>query len=347
MLLPVFARHAPLFDSRRWIRGWAGLTVGLLLTGCVTGKRYDDLKARADQDVAARQQAEQQAQRATTDVATLQQQLGETRKRLNRLAGDSLRDNTQLAKERAAHADLETAYEKLLHANDRMLANSATDLEKANRDLNRRESELRAAEKQNTELSASLKAREDSVNALSGRLKAREARVKSLEKTIADKDKAVSDLRQRVAAALTGFSGQDLTVQIKNGKVYVSLSEQLLFNSGSARVDPKGADALRKLATALAAQKDVNVLIEGHTDDVPIKGGTAGMRDNWDLSVLRATEIARLLTTGGVAPERVTAAGRSQYVPVVANTSKETRQQNRRTEIILTPKLDELFKLLE
>lgn len=319
----------------------------LLLTGCVTAKRYDDLKAKAAQDVATREQAERTAQQATAELNQLQTSFADTRKRLNRLAADSVRDNAQLIKERAAHADLETAYEKLMKANDRMLANSATDLDKANRDLLRRESELRAAESQNKTLSDNLRVREDSVTRLSSRLKAREAKVRSLEQKLADKDRAVNDLRQRVAGALTGFTGQDLTVNIKNGKVYVSLSEQLLFKSGSTRVDPKGQEALRKLAGALASQKDVNVLIEGHTDNVPIKGGTGGMKDNWDLSVLRATEIARLLGGGGVPPERITAAGRSEFVPVAPNTSSETRQQNRRTEIILTPKLDELFELLK
>lgn len=319
----------------------------LLLTGCVTAKRYDDLKAKAAQDVATREEAERTAQQAKAELVQLQTTMAEARKRVNRLAADSLRDNAQLTKERAAHADLETAYEKLMKANDRMLANSATDLDKANRDLLRRESELRAAEAQNKTLSDNLKVREDSVSRLSGRLKAREEKVRSLEQTLADKDRAVADLRTRVANALTGFTGQDLTVNVKNGKVYVSLSEQLLFKSGSTRVDPKGQDALRKLAGALASQKDVNVLIEGHTDDVPIKNGTAGMQDNWDLSVLRATEIARLLTGAGVPPARVTAAGHSQYLPVVDNSSKENRQQNRRTEIVLTPKLDELFQLLK
>lgn len=320
----------------------------LPLGGCVTAKRYDDLKAQAAQDAATREQAEQKATQATASLASLQENLVELRKRVNRLAGDSLRNDLQLSKERTANAELNTAYEKLMKANDRMLANSASDLDRSNRDLLRRESELRAAEARNAELSASLRVREDSATRLTTRLQSREARVKSLEQTLAEKDKAVADLRQRVAGALTGFTGQDLSVQVKNGKVYVSLSEQLLFKSGSTKVDPKGQDALKKLAGALASQADVNVLIEGHTDDVPLRAPAGSLpADNWDLSVLRATQITRLLTTNGVAPGRITAAGRSQYVPVDAATTPEARQKNRRTEIILTPKLDELFQLLK
>ena len=151
-----------------------------------------------------------------------------------------------------------------------------------------------------------------------------------------------------MSKALLSFNDSDLQVKLKDGKVYVSLSEQLLFKSGSTKVDPKGQDALKKLATVLQEQRDVNVVVEGHTDDVPISRGTAGMQDNWDLSVLRATEIARLLTTSGVTPERVTASGRSKYVPVDVATTPVARQaMNRRTEIILTPKLDELFQILD
>ena len=134
---------------------------------------------------------------------------------------------------------------------------------------------------------------------------------------------------------------------MKNGKVYVSLSEQLLFKSGSTKVDPKGQEALKKLATALKGNQDVNVLVEGHTDNVPVRGVVNGAKDNWDLSVLRATEITRILTEAGLSDSQVTPSGRAQYVPVAANDTPANKALNRRTEIILTPKLDELFQILE
>ncbi|KAA5539234.1 OmpA family protein [Adhaeribacter rhizoryzae] len=206
------------------------------------------------------------------------------------------------------------------------------------------EEEKNATEKS---LKANLQSSNQRVNQLSSDLQAQEDRLREMQRILAEKDRAVNDLKNRVSQALLGFKAGDLTVNVKNGKVYVSLSEQLLFKSGSTKVDPKGQDALQKLAFALKDQPDVNVLIEGHTDDVPIAKGTVGMKDNWDLSVLRATEIARIVTNAGLAPERVTPSGHSKYVPVVANTNPESRQLNRRTEIILTPKLDELFKILE
>ena len=184
-------------------------------------------------------------------------------------------------------------------------------------------------------------------SALSADLQSKEQRIAEMQRILDQKDAAVKALRQKVGDALLGFNAQDLQVNVKNGKVYVSLSEQLLFKSGSTKVDPKGQDALKKLATALKGNQDVNVLVEGHTDNVPITKGTLGMRDNWDLSVLRATEITRILTDAGLPAAQVTPSGRSQYVPVATNDTPANKATNRRTEIILTPKLDELFQILE
>ncbi|MBD0287830.1 MAG: OmpA family protein, partial [Flavisolibacter sp.] len=141
------------------------------------------------------------------------------------------------------------------------------------------------------------------------------------------------------------FKPEELSVFVKNGKVYVSLQESLLFPSGSAVVNPRGKEALGKLAQALNSNPDIGVLIEGHTDSIPIKGR---YEDNWALSTARATAIVRILTsTYGVDPTRVTASGRSKYEPVDTNETPEGRARNRRTEIILAPKLDELMRLLE
>ena len=145
--------------------------------------------------------------------------------------------------------------------------------------------------------------------------------------------------------ALVGFNSNELTVSIKNGKVYVSLQENLLFPSGSAVVNPKGKLALGKLADVLNVNPDITVDIEGHTDSIPIHGR---YMDNWDLSTARANSIVRVLTNDyKVDPVRVIASGHSQYDPVQPNSTSEGRALNRRTEIILSPKLDELYKLLE
>ncbi|WP_400190799.1 OmpA family protein [Hymenobacter sp. B81] len=215
----------------------------------------------------------------------------------------------------------------------------------------RTEEELRqrlvSRSQQVRQLNQSLSGAEEQNSQLSANLQDREQRLAELQRKLEEKDRAVQALRKRVADALLGFNAQDLQVNLKNGKVYVSLSEQLLFKSGSTKVDPKGQEALKKLAAALRGNQDVNVVVEGHTDNVPIARGTAGMRDNWDLSVLRATEITRILTESGLGAAQVTASGRGETLPVAANTTPANKQLNRRTEIILTPKLDELFQLLE
>jgi chemotaxis protein MotB len=156
---------------------------------------------------------------------------------------------------------------------------------------------------------------------------------------------AIEEIRRKMADALTGFKSNELTVATKNGKVYVSLQENLLFPSGSAVVNPKGKEALAKLAEVLNVNPEITVDIEGHTDSIPIRGK---YQDNWDLSLARAASIVRILTIDyKVNPERVIASGHSQYEPVQSNGTAEGRALNRRTDIILSPKLDELFKLLQ
>ena len=172
-------------------------------------------------------------------------------------------------------------------------------------------------------------------------------RLLDLQQMLANKEEAVRALRQRVADALLGFEGKGLTVTQKNGKVYVSLEEQLLFKSGDWNLESRGLQAIKQLAEVLAVNPDINVMVEGHTDNVRF-GGRGNVIDNWDLSVKRATTVARaLLDKTGVNPRQLTAAGRSEYLPIDENNTAEARSKNRRTEIILTPKLDELLEILE
>ena len=226
-------------------------------------------------------------------------------------------------------------------------------LQKRYDDLNSRsQSELAMTTGQKDKLAQELNAKqklladqEKSLNDLNAKLAEREKRVNELQDLLNKKDQALNDLKKRIEDALLGFGKNDLTVSIKDGKIYVSLSEQLLFKSGSTAVDAKGVDALNKLAKVLEKQTDFDIVVEGHTDNVPIK--TAVMKDNWDLSVLRATSITRILTVdNSVDPKRVIPSGRSEYVPTASNDTKEGRALNRRTDIILSPNLDAVFKIL-
>jgi len=170
-------------------------------------------------------------------------------------------------------------------------------------------------------------------------------KLEQLQALMDQQKKATQEIRKKMSDALVGFKSSELTVSVKNGKVYVSLQENLLFPSGSAVVNPKGKEALGKLAEVLNNNPDITVNIEGHTDTVPIR---TRFKDNWDLSTARANAIVRILTNDyKVDPVRVEASGHSQYDPVATNSTPEGRGLNRRTEIILSPKLDELYRLLE
>jgi chemotaxis protein MotB len=185
------------------------------------------------------------------------------------------------------------------------------------------------------------------VNRLQAELEARNARLMEMEEMLYQKDKVMEELRDKVAEALLGFEGQGLTVTRRDGKVYVSLEEQLLFKTGSTVVDPNGVRALQQLAVVLANNPEINIMIEGHTDDVPFRKGSS-IKDNWDLSVMRATSIVRiLLDASSIAPTRITVAGRGEFLPVDPAGTPEARRKNRRTEIILSPDLSELYRILE
>lgn len=170
-------------------------------------------------------------------------------------------------------------------------------------------------------------------------------RLEQLQARIEQQKRNTEAIRAKMADALKGFSSDQLTVATKNGRVYVSMQESLLFPSGSAEVNTKGKEALNTLANVLNQNLDINVEVEGHTDSIPIK---LRYQDNWALSVARSTAITRILINEyKVMPERITASGRSQYEPVESNSTPDGRARNRRTEIILEPKLDELMKLIE
>lgn len=177
-------------------------------------------------------------------------------------------------------------------------------------------------------------------------LNERERTINELQDMINAQNEKVQKLLSSVKDALLGFSTDELTIREKDGKVYVAMSDKLLFQSGSARLDKRGEEALGKLAEVLNKQTDIDVFIEGHTDNKPIN--TPQFKDNWDLSVLRATSVVRILTKNyGVNPLQIQPSGRGEFIPVADNETAEGRSKNRRTEIIMAPKLDKLFQMLQ
>ncbi|WP_341216518.1 OmpA family protein [uncultured Wocania sp.] len=207
--------------------------------------------------------------------------------------------------------------------------------------------------KKNRELLAQLEAKEQALAAESARLAKlkkelhdRSNRVAELESVIASKDAAMTALKNAISRALTDFEGKGLTVEQRDGKVYVSMENKLLFSSGSWAVGAEGRRAVNQLGGVLADNPDIAVLIEGHTDNVPFKGN-GQLSGNWDLSTKRATAIVNILReNNNINPENLTAAGRGEFAPIATNDTPEGKAKNRRIEVILTPKLDELSKLL-
>ncbi len=307
-----------------------GMIPLMLFASCIVSKKkFDDMlaqKVRLEADLAEENAA---LEKANADLRTLEEQLTQLRADTTNLGIDVRNTRQQLASLQQEHEQLSTYYKNLM-----------TSSGKLNRDMAQQQEQLLAIQR-------SLETTRRVNDSLSNSLAEREKKVQELEQVLANKDKAVQDLKRKISDALLSFKENDITVQVKNGKVYVSLAEQLLFGSGSVEVDSKGVAALQQLAKAIKDQKDINIMVEGHTDNVPISRKTQYMNDNWDLSVMRATSITRILTRAGVSPQQITASGRGEYVPLAANDTPQNKQKNRRTEIVITPNLDELFKILE
>lgn len=307
------------------------LTLVLLVSfqSCiVTKKKYDDMlaqKVRTDGDLAERTD---QLGKAQAQLESLNSQVAKLKEDTTSLGEQKRSTSQKLSELNQEYETLNAYYKNLLNNSGRL-----------NRDLVQQKEQLFAIQE-------NLERTRKTNDSLSVSLAEREKKVKELETVLANKDKAVQDLKSRISNALLNFKENDLTVNVKNGKVYVSLAEQLLFGSGSIEVDAKGVGALQQLAKAIKDQKDIHIMVEGHTDNVPIGKKSQYMQDNWDLSVMRATSITKILTRAGVSNSQITASGKGEYSPLVANTTDQNKQKNRRTEIIITPNLDELFKIL-
>jgi chemotaxis protein MotB len=221
------------------------------------------------------------------------------------------------------------------------------NLKKTIRDTEQKHQDLLSESlSQSEQYNLALRQKSDELSSKERLLQERERALNELQQVIARQDSVTRRLNDILRNALLGFQSDELSVEIINGKVYVSMSDKLLFKSGSAAVEAKGKEAIRVLADVLDKNRDIDILVEGHTDSIPIR--TAVYRDNWDLSVARATSIVRILTGDfKIAPTRVTASGKGEFSPRASNNTPEGRASNRRTEIILSPKLEEIMQLLK
>ncbi len=324
-----------------------GILLLLTLAACVPPQLYSETEKERDQCKNEREELLTENEKLTVENTELKANLDQSEAEVKRTEEQGLANAEELKNLKGKYSQLNSRYDELNKSQQALISGSDSEtrqlmgkLEATQRDLYQREDQLNQTQ---TKLDKDRLA----LDQLRRELDQKSARLLDLEKIIAQKDAQAEALKNKLSKALTGFENQGLTIRKENGKVYVSLDEKLLFPSGSTEVDPRGKTALKTLAGVLAQNPDINVLIEGHTDDVPLKPGSR-FQDNWDLSVVRATAIIRILLDGsGINPKRLTAAGRGEFFPIDPRSTPEARQKNRRTEIILEPNLDEVFQLLE
>lgn len=323
------------------------ISIASVLFSCVPQRKLEEEQAKrksCDTELAALKISTQECETKLTEAT---KNLADNIKQIAGLQKDTALLGTNFRLFSAKYDKLNQINEQLLEKNDRLLSGNIADTKKLSGELQGTQEQLLKKQDELKQLEIQLNFQKKNLDALTAELAKREARVAELEGVLKKKDDAVNDLKKKLSAALFGFEGKGLTITQKNGKVYVSMEENLLFASGSTTVETKGIDALKKVAKVLEQNADINILIEGHTDDVPMVG-KGEIKDNWDLSVMRATSIVKIITKNStVDPRRLTAAGRGEYFPIDAAKTVDARKKNRRTEIILTPKLDELFKVLE
>lgn len=324
------------------------IMIALLAGSCVTGRKYNTLSDRTNVLLAERdslkaeniwlamtnrelttksKQLTEETDRITAELTKAQSELTLATDKLNRLT--------------TSYADLQKAQEELVSGRAQETQRLLAELRNAQADLQQKEGIMR-------DLEMNLDTKKAALDELTYELEKRNARLTELEKMLDAQQKAVRELKAKVSEALFGFEDNGLSVSIKNGMVYVSMDEKLLFKTGSYEIDANGRAALRKLGALLEKNPDITITVEGHTDDVPYRSASGQLLDNWDLSVKRATTVVRVLTQDTkINPKRLVASGRSEYIPVDPAKTPDARQKNRRTEIILTPDLSELYKILE
>ena len=299
------------------------------LSACVPARKYEELNTRykaMQENESSALAKSQQAEAAMKDQEVTLQDLTRRKEMLER---DTLTLGTSLR-------HMTTQYDKINSLNNELLSKYNTLLAGGNAENRKLLTDLEANR-------LKLQNKEDSLGVLASSLADREAKLSKLQAELDTKEKAMKALKERVSQALTGFEGKGLTVTEKDGQIYVRLENQLLFPSGSTTVDAKGRQAIANLAKAIESEKDLNIMVEGHTDTDKVLGGAA-YKDNWDLSVLRATSVVRiLLESAKIDPVRITAAGKGEFQPA----DPSDKAKNRRIEVILAPDLKQLYELVK
>ncbi len=322
----------------RSIRAFLFLTVILFTVGCVPTKKLEQEQAVSKSLRLENDALKQELEELTEQELACSDSIIKLNNLLSQLKVDTADCGQQYRQLAADKKLLETQFKSLQKQKETILASSSSERQRLMNELDTQRRKLQEKE-------TALNQQQASIKQLQSEIEAREKKVNDLEELLRKKDEAVAQLKRNIEKALLNFDKTELSVELRDGKIYVSLANKLLFKSGSTSVDKKGVNALEKLAAVLQKQDDIDVLVEGHTDDDPIK--TNCIKDNWDLSVMRATSITRILLDSGVDPKKIVPSGRGEFLPVAINETSEGKARNRRTEIILAPNLDEIFSILQ
>jgi chemotaxis protein MotB len=318
-------------------RIWVFIFGICLLGSCVPSRKYDEVVAekrmmqdeidrleKLEKDYYALEKDHNKLQEAYT---TLEEELASCRKEYENLNN--------------ARKDLEEVYDKIVLQNKQLLETTSKEKKDLLDELARKREELDRRERNLQELESTLETKSDDIEALQEDLEDREERIARLSKELNAMNDALKNTLQSIKNALVDFDESELSVRQENGKVYVSLSQQLLFEKGSSQIGSRGREALANLAEALTKMQDLSITVEGHTDS------DGSVERNWELSTERATEVVLFLQDAGLNPERMIASGRAFYQPVAPNTSEENKSLNRRTEIIINPDLEAVYNMID
>ena len=319
----------------------------LTITSCVSPKIHNALLSDFKNNERSLSIKEQENLKLSEQLDEINAKVKLLQEKVFNLRNDSIQNGNSLMLLRDKFDELNTAYDLLVSKNTRQMSEKAKETKLLLEQLDEVQSKLLKKEDELNELSLTLKNKENELNKAQKDLNERSERVIELEKIIQQKDSSVTAIKKKVQQALIGLEGDGLTIEQRNGKIYISLEEDLLFESGKYIINENGVNALNKLSSALASQLDLEILVEGHTDNIQ-GSGRGVIKDNWDLSVMRATSVVRiLLENQAMNPLQLTAAGRGEHNPIATNETPEGRKMNRRIEMILSPSLDDLFDILE
>lgn len=307
----------------------------MALSSClVSKKKYDEQMALANKYLAEKNDCNDRLKKANDSIDDLTNQIAKLTDEIQKLKNSNAGLQEKIKKADQLKSESDAICEKVKERLNEIMNSSASEKDKLMKQLAEKEKDLMA--------------KGEELNKLSRDLNERDAKLREMQALMARKDSAVQALKKKLTDALLGFKDNELSVSVKDGKVYVSMSDKLLFSTGSFSVDTRGKEALKKIAEVLNKQTDINIVIEGHTDNKAYVSTTTGpVNSNWDLSVMRASNVTKILVEDDkVDAKRITPSGKGQFYPVESNETAEGRSKNRRIEVVLEPDMKAIFDIL-